>query len=355
MGTVNCMYNKEDKMKTIKKFISIILCAVLAFTAIPMAAFAEEEREIVASGVCGAQGDNLTWTLYDDGEIVIRGEGEMKFYHITPKAVENSTELVPPWYDYFEDIRVITVEEGVTGIGDDAFHFYPRQYYRVNLPKSLEYYYFGSFTATHADNTNLACCYAGSAADWKKVEKRSWTGLRLNEENSEVLEIKYRDPSYGWGISDNASDDEYFDGEEPEIYCVIQRHDSMHYGPLEKGDTVGLHATYYKGEHTDAKLVWKTQGDACTREITKYSASGAPIEAEITAVTHGEFTVTAELVAPDGTVLCSDSETYSSYVREDMTFREKAEEFFKELIGMGAWYAYMIRLLTLLIGMSIFG
>lgn len=342
-------------MKMFKKFISIILCAVLAFTAIPMAAFAEEEREIIANGTCGAQGDNLTWTLYDDGEIVISGEGEMKFYHITPRAVENSTELVPPWYDYFEDIRVITVEEGVTGIGDDAFHFYPRLYYRVNLPKSLEYYYSNAFTATHEDSTTLACSYAGSYEEWRNVEKRGWTGLRLNEENSEILEIKHRDPSYGWGISDNASDDRYFDGEEPQFYCRIVEHDSMPYGPFEKGETAGMHVRYYKGENTDAKLVWKTEGDACTMETVKYSASGEPIEAEITAVTHGKFTVTAELVAPDGTVICSDTKSYSTYVREDMTFREKVEEFFEDIVGMIGTYIYMFRLLSLLIGMSIFG
>jgi hypothetical protein len=90
-------------------------------------------------------------------------------------------------------------------------------------------------------------------------------------------------------------------------------------------------------------------------ETVKYSASGEPIEAEITAVTHGEFTVTAQLVAPDGTVICSDTKSYSTYVREDMTFREKVEEFFKDIVGMIGTYIYMFRLLSLLIGMSIFG
>lgn len=343
-------------MKGLKRFISIILCAILAFTAIPLAASAaEEERTVVDSGICGAQGDNLIWTLYDDGEIVISGEGEMAFYHTTEKGVDNSSPLVPPWYDYFEDIRVITVEEGVTGICDDAFDYYPRQYYRVNLPKSLEYYYHGSFVASHADGTTLACSYAGSEADWRKVEKRSWTSLRLNEEHTEVLEIKHREPSYGWGISDNASDDTYYNGEEPEVYCRIVEHNSMPYGPLEKGDKEAMHVRYYMGENTDAKIVWETEGDACTMAVTEYSASGMPVEVEITAVTHGDYTVTAKLMAADGTVLCSDSSDYSSYVREDMTFKEKVDEFFKETLGMAAWYLYMIRLLSLLLGMSFFG
>lgn len=338
-----------------KRFISIILCAILAFTAIPLSVFAaEEERTVVDSGICGKQGDNIKWTLYDDGELVISGEGETAFYYITDKGVENSSPLVPPWYDYSENIRVITVEEGVTGIGNDAFGFYPREYYRVNLPKSLEYYHFGSFCATHADGTTLACSYAGSEAEWKKVEKRNLTGIRLNEGHTEVLEVKYREPSYGSGISDNASDDKYFNGEEPQAYCRIIEHDRP-YGQLEKGDKVAMHVRYYKGEHKDAKLVWKTDGDACTTVVTEYSDSGEPVEIEITAVTHGECLVTAELVAPDGSVICSATEKYSSYVREDMTFKEKVEEFFKESIGMIGTYIYMFRLLAFLLGMSIFG
>lgn len=342
-------------MKNFTKLISIVLCVILAFTAIPFSAFAaEDERAVVASGVCGAQGDNLKWTLYDDGEIVISGEGEMAFYYITDKGLENSSPLVPPWYDYFEDIRVITVAEGVTGIGGDAFDCYPRQYYRVNLPKSLEYYHFGSFTATHADGTTLACSYAGSEAEWKNVEKRFFKSLRLNSEHTEVVEIEYGNPSYGSGISDNASDDKYFNGEEPQAYCRIIEHDNP-YGQLEKGDKVGMHVRYYKGEHTDAKLVWKTDSDACSVKTVKHSASGEPVEIEITAVTHGKCTVSAELVDPDGTVIGTGTKKYSSYVREDMTFKEKVEEFFKETLGIIGTYIYMFRLLALLFGMSIFG
>ena len=92
-----------------KRFISIILCAILAFTAIPAVAFAaEEERSVVDSGICGAQGDNITWTLYDDGELVIGGEGEMKNYQRVFDV---------PWFLYYGQIKVVTVEEGVTSIG----------------------------------------------------------------------------------------------------------------------------------------------------------------------------------------------------------------------------------------------
>lgn len=303
-----------------KKILSVFLCFAMLITAIPLCAFAEEaERQVVDLGFCGAQGENLTWTLYDDGEIVISGEGEMKFYHVTEKGLAESSPLIPPWYDYFEDIRVITVEEGVTGIGDEAFDSHPRQYHRVNLPKSLVYYYDSSFTGTHADGSVLVCCYAGTDVEWKKVERRSWSSLRLNKEHTEVVELEHRNPGSGY-IGYNT----YYDGAEPEIYCNLIDNNSV--SKLEKGDTAEIIVKYYKGEHTDAKLVWRTEGDGCSIEYTKHSESGVPIQAKITSVTHGDFSVIAEVVAADGTVICSDREDFESYVPEDMTPEEKKQE-----------------------------
>ena len=329
-----------------KKVLSIILCMAIILTAIPFYAFAEETRTVVDSGFCGAQGENLTWTLYDDGEIVISGEGEMKLYHINSKTLEVSSPLIPPWYDHFADIRVITVEEGVTGIGDDAFKSNPRNYYRVNLPKSLEYYYDFSFAGTHKDGSALVCCYAGTAAEWNKVERWSWSSLRLNEDLTEVVEIKHRNPGSGY-IGYNM----YYDGEEPEVYCGLTKSNSVN--KLEKGETAELYVRYYTGELTDAKLVWRTEGDGCSIEYTKHSESGVPTAAKITSVTHGDFSVIAEIVDTDGTVLCSERIDFESYVPEDMTPEEKEQEekekrkqeikmIFAEMQLLGLFSVFMI-------------
>ncbi len=303
-----------------KKLTAIIMCIAMILTAIPVHAFAQEGRTVVDSGFCGAEGENLTWTLYDDGEIVISGEGEMKFYHISKNTLEVSSPLVPPWYDHFSDIRVITVEEGVTGIGDDAFSNYPRQYHRVNLPNSLEYYYYGAFSSTHADGSDLVCSYAGTEAEWNKVEQRSWSGLHLNDELIEVVEIKHRKPSYGVAVGHKM----YYEGAEPEPYCNIVK--SKIGSRLEKGETREFYIKYYPGENKGAKLAWKTEGDSCSIEYIMHSESGVPIRAKITSVTHGDFSVIAEVVAPDGTVLCSDRINFESYVPEDMTPEEKEQE-----------------------------
>ncbi len=62
----------------------------------------------IASGSCGA---NVTWTLDSDGVLTISGEGKIADCEI----------LSVPWYDYIDDIRYLVIDNGVTGIGDNAF------------------------------------------------------------------------------------------------------------------------------------------------------------------------------------------------------------------------------------------
>ena len=72
-----------------------------------------EDGNVVASGTCGAQGDNLTWVLAGDGTLTISGSGEMKDY---------STSSVAPWYIKRTKILSVVVEDGVTCVGDYAFY-----------------------------------------------------------------------------------------------------------------------------------------------------------------------------------------------------------------------------------------
>ena len=79
--------------------------------------------DAVESGDCGL---GLSWTLYDDGELVISGTGEMgDFYHGSQ-----------PWFNRRADILRITLEPGVTSIGTHAFHDCSNLT-TVSLPESL--------------------------------------------------------------------------------------------------------------------------------------------------------------------------------------------------------------------------
>ena len=83
----------------------ILLCAALC-----LASVLAWGQTVVDSGTCGADGDNLTWELTDDGTLTISGTGEMVDY-------PNSYNY--PWV--FDDIQVAVIEEGVTSIGYCAF------------------------------------------------------------------------------------------------------------------------------------------------------------------------------------------------------------------------------------------
>ena len=67
----------------------------------------------VASGTCGANGDNLTWSLDDTGRPTISGTGDMKDY--------GQHSNLAPWRFHRGDIRQVTIGSGVTTIGDYSF------------------------------------------------------------------------------------------------------------------------------------------------------------------------------------------------------------------------------------------
>ena len=69
-----------------------------------------------SSGTCG---ENLTWTLSDEGVLTISGTGAMEdfiFYHGGMGA-----ESATPWRDNLSAIKSSVIESGVTSIGEGAF------------------------------------------------------------------------------------------------------------------------------------------------------------------------------------------------------------------------------------------
>ena len=71
----------------------------------------EEIRTVIDNGTCG---ENLIWTLYDDGELVIDGEGDMYNYYTNE----------PPWKSYANLIKNVKIGNGVTKIGDYSFYLF---------------------------------------------------------------------------------------------------------------------------------------------------------------------------------------------------------------------------------------
>ena len=100
-----------------KGIASLFLAAVLAIV-LGIVAFADDST-IVASGSCGS---NVTWTLDSDGLLTISGEGRMKDY-VRDIGMEGKYECVQsPWSRYGSKIKNVYIQDGVTAIGEGAFH-----------------------------------------------------------------------------------------------------------------------------------------------------------------------------------------------------------------------------------------
>ena len=85
----------------------------------------------IASGSCGADGDNLTWVLGCDSVLTISGEGEM------PTSYSGTSA---PWYEHGAAIKHINIEEGVTKLALYAFYNSGNNYPNVqtlSIPSTL--------------------------------------------------------------------------------------------------------------------------------------------------------------------------------------------------------------------------
>ncbi len=69
-----------------------------------------QAAEVVGSGTCG---DDLTWTLDDEGVLTISGTGNM---------MENESLSGMPWLNYSHLISSVAIENEVTSISDYAFN-----------------------------------------------------------------------------------------------------------------------------------------------------------------------------------------------------------------------------------------
>ena len=102
-----------------KKFLAVVTAATMItansispmpdkFVNLPV--FNANAADIVASGKCGAEGNNVIWQLDSEGTLTISGTGEM-----------DSWALNSPWSEHSANISKVIIEKGVTAIGEQAF------------------------------------------------------------------------------------------------------------------------------------------------------------------------------------------------------------------------------------------
>ena len=84
---------------------------------------------IVDSGECGAEGDNVTWKLYSNGDLIFSGTGAMadnltlfNKYDIKNVVIEDGVTTIGSWaFSRCDSLTSITIPNSVTSIGDSAF------------------------------------------------------------------------------------------------------------------------------------------------------------------------------------------------------------------------------------------
>lgn len=283
-------------MKTFKKSLALVMSLVLLLSAIPMIYANAATRTVVDSGFCGSEWLNLNWTLYSDGELVIDGTGAMSRFPWG--AVET------PWHKYSTSdaktpIKVITLEEGVTSIGYDAFDAANRTYTRINLPESLEFIegYPFDWHDAHKAGAMVAVCYAGSESDWNTVEHRNYK-YELKEDKTFTLTSTGSEYGKNYSTQDGTNYIKmFFNGNEPMSTCEFATDQAT---VAKYGEQLSVCAYYYaeKGESVE----WRVKGDSATIKIEDNIAY-------VNTTEQGEIELTAVLVDKDGDIVDYDTLT----------------------------------------------
>ena len=96
--------------------LAIIVIVMIIFLTSPSV-----KAEIKYSGICGADGNNLSWVLTTDRVLIISGTGMMQDYESPNGAPFNREHRAAPFWNISGYIDSVVIERGVTGIGKHAF------------------------------------------------------------------------------------------------------------------------------------------------------------------------------------------------------------------------------------------
>lgn len=153
--------------------LAMLLVMILCSTTVSNA-------EAVESGNCGAQGSNVTWTLYSDGSLLVSGYGEMDDYSFD----SNVYIKLPPYY--YLDVTKLTITQGITKIGNCAFT--DQDIKAVTIPEGVRKIGDGAFCCTSLRRVTIPASvtviekeafygcdyltdvyYTGSPDQWKSI------------------------------------------------------------------------------------------------------------------------------------------------------------------------------------------
>lgn len=122
------------KKRMVKTIVAVMMALTVMLLCMPMSLAAP------ASGECS---ENINWTFDDStGTLTVSGEGILDYYELDEE--EGISVGTNPFADFYNEIVVLEVNEGVTEIGLEAFKDC-KNLVTVNLPESLEVIGDGAF------------------------------------------------------------------------------------------------------------------------------------------------------------------------------------------------------------------
>lgn len=119
-----------------KRLTALFLALAMSLSLLCVTVWAEEPANVSEPPIAaqsylteGDCGENAYWKLEPDGTLTITGEGPMYDYNTT-------WNMVPSWFNDEVRLKKVIISEGITSIGDYAFH-YEENLASVSIPDTV--------------------------------------------------------------------------------------------------------------------------------------------------------------------------------------------------------------------------
>lgn len=146
-----------------KRILSVIMAISMLMSFLPVIANA------ASSGECGAYGNNLTWTLDDNGTLTISGIGEMKKMSVYESVWDR------------DSIKKVVINNGATNVGEYAFAGCSNLT-KVIIPSSIQSIDWSAFGCPRLPDVY----YDGTEEQWKNISKGFAGGDFSGLENAKI-------------------------------------------------------------------------------------------------------------------------------------------------------------------------